>query len=177
MTAPEFSRPVGLDTLGAEPRRVRVEADEAERAALAARFGLIAIARLEAEAGLSRDGDAVLADGRVTGEATQACVATGEPVAARIDEPLSLRFVPETDEAAGDLELDEGDLDTVAYAGGAIDLGEAAAQGFALALDPFPRSAGAEARLRAAGVLTEDEAEEARREASPFAALKALRRD
>ena len=42
MTAPEFSRPVRIDTLGAAPRNVAIEADEAERAALARRFGLIA---------------------------------------------------------------------------------------------------------------------------------------
>ena len=57
--------------------------------------------------------------------------------------------------------------------GGAIDLGEAAAETMALALDPFPRAAGAEAALRAAGVLSEEEA----RPANAFAALKdALRK-
>jgi hypothetical protein len=49
------------------------------------------------------------------------------------------------------------------------------AQGFSLALDPFPRVADAEERLRAAGVKSEEEAEEARIESSPFAALKALK--
>ena len=35
---PEFSRPVRIDTLGAGARQVEIEAEEAERAALAARF-------------------------------------------------------------------------------------------------------------------------------------------
>ena len=38
----------------------------------------------------------------------------------------------------------------------------------ALSLDPYPRSAGADAALKEAGVLTEEEA-------SPFAALAALK--
>jgi uncharacterized metal-binding protein YceD (DUF177 family) len=176
MTVPEFARPVRIDTVGAEPRTLRIVADEAERRALATRFGLLALDALEAEASIVRDGETVRAEGRITGAATQACVATGEPVPARIDEPFALRFVPEREDGE-EIELDEGDLDTLPYTGGAIDLGEAAAQGFALALDPFPRSAGADGALRAAGVLTEEEAEEARREASPFAALKALKRD
>ena len=54
MTAPEFSRPVRVDTLGAAPRRLSLEADAAERAALARRFGLVAIDRLAAEVALTR---------------------------------------------------------------------------------------------------------------------------
>jgi uncharacterized protein YutE (UPF0331/DUF86 family) len=54
------------------------------------------------------------------------------------------------------------------YTDGAIDLGEAVAQTMALALDPFPRSTNAEAALREAGVISEEEA-------GPFGALKGLR--
>ena len=57
---------------------------------------------------------------------------------------------------------------TVFYTGGAIDLGEAAAETLALVLDPFPRSPGAQAALREAGVLNEEEA-------GPFAALAKLK--
>jgi uncharacterized metal-binding protein YceD (DUF177 family) len=171
----EFSRPFRLDTIGGEPRAVSIAAEEAERAALAARFGLPAIAELAADATLRRDGASVWAEGRLRARATQACVATGDPVPARIDEPFSLRFDP-ADQAAApeEVELDAADLDILPYEGGAVDLGEAVAQGFALALDPFPRSSRAEERLREAGVLSEAEAEVARQEASPFAALKGL---
>src|SRR3546814_10611416 len=48
---PEFSRAIRLDTIGEQPRRIEIEADAAERAALAARFGLIAIDRLAAALG------------------------------------------------------------------------------------------------------------------------------
>lgn len=175
--ATEFSRPVRLDELGGEPRVMTIAADEGERAALAHRFDLIAIATLEADARLHRDGPLVLATGRLRAVATQSCVATGEPVPARIDEPFALRFEPPTEGRPEELELDEGDLDVIVYEGSAVDLGEAVAQGFALALDPFPRIADADAFLRAAGVVTEEEAEAARVEASPFAGLKGLGKD
>ena len=50
MSAPaaEFSRPRRLDTLGAGPVEVTIEADPGERAALARRFGLIALDHLAA---------------------------------------------------------------------------------------------------------------------------------
>jgi uncharacterized metal-binding protein YceD (DUF177 family) len=176
--APEFARAFRLDTIGGEPRQVQIEADEAERAALAQRFGLVSIARLEAEATLRREGQRVWADGRLRGEAVQSCVATGDPIPARVDERFALRFDPAlADRSEEEMELDEGDLDMLPYEGGAVDLGEAVAQGFSLALDPFPRVADADVRLRAAGVASEEEAEAQRVEASPFAALKGLARE
>jgi uncharacterized metal-binding protein YceD (DUF177 family) len=173
----EFGRPYRLDALGGEPRAVHIEADEAERAALAARFGLVSIERLEADATLRRDGQRVWAEGKITGRAIQSCVATGDPIPARVDERFALRFDPEGEASEDEVELEETDLDILTHDGRAVDLGEAVAQGFSLALDPFPRVADADVRLRAAGVQSEDEAEEARIEASPFAALKALKKD
>jgi uncharacterized metal-binding protein YceD (DUF177 family) len=170
--ASEFPRPIRLDTIGEGAFGLSVTADETERAALARRFALPAIASLEAEATLRRQGPNVLVEGRLHAVATQSCVATGEPVPARIDEPFALRFEPAGEGRPEELELDEGDLDVIPYEGGAVDLGEAVAQSFALALDPFPRIADADMHLRAAGVLTEEEAEAARVAASPFAALK-----
>lgn len=167
--APEFSRPRRLDTLGGKPLALTVEADATERAALATRFGLIAIGALAADLTLVRDGEAVTVTGRVTAEVEQPCIATGDPVPATIDEPLLLRFVPDAEMAdADEIELAEPDCDVVGYSGGAIDLGEAVAETMALALDPFPRSPDAEAALRAAGVIPEEDA----RPVSAFAGLK-----
>jgi uncharacterized metal-binding protein YceD (DUF177 family) len=173
--APEFSRPIAIDTLGEAPRAIRVEADAAERAALAVRFALPSIDRLEADATLRRESAIIRAEGRLRALATQSCVATGEPVPARIDEPFALRFEPEDGPPSEEVELDEGDLDVIGYSGNAIDLGEVVAQTFALALDPFPRIADADLHLRAAGVLSEEEAEAAARADGPFAALKGLK--
>lgn len=166
---PEFSRPFRLDELGGAPRAVSIAAAESERAALAARFGLIGIERLEATAELTREGDIVTATGRLEADVTQACVASGEPVPAKIAEDFALRFVPAGAEPdAEEIELEESDLDEIGYEGGSVDLGEAVAQTMALALDPFPRAANADAKLREAGVMGEEDA-------SPFAALKALK--
>lgn len=168
MTTPEFSRPVRIDTLGEGGRAIAIEADEAERAALAARFGLISLEGLAADAALRREGETILAEGRIRATVEQACVATGGPVPATIDEPFSLRFVPEGD--AEEIELDVEDCDTIDYSGSAVDLGEAVAETLALSLDPFPRALDAEAVLKAAGILSEDEVV-----TGPFAALKALK--
>ena len=150
--------------------RLDIMADDEERAAIADRLGLLSLERLEAHAVLARDGEKIAATGRSKASLEQACVATGEPCPAHIDEPFELSFVPEPKAGGSDeeVELGESDLDTVFHDGSAIDLGGAITDTLALALDPYPRSAGADAALKEAGVMTEDEA-------SPFAALAALK--
>ena len=160
--ASEFSRPRRLDTIGEGSVSIRIEADPEERRKLAARFGLRSLDRLEAAYALRRDAAGIVASGRLQADAVQACTATGDPVTATIDEPFDIRFLPEgASEGDDEVELDSGDLDTMFYSGAAIDLGEAAAETFALALDPYPRAPGAEAALREAGVKTEEEAKPA----------------
>ncbi|MDB5686452.1 MAG: hypothetical protein JWR77_1041 [Rhizorhabdus sp.] len=165
---PEFSRPFRIDTLGEGVREVEIEADEAERAALAARFALAGIAALSAKASLTRKGETILATGELSAQVTQICVATAVALRASVSESFSLRFVPTLAADEEEIELSETDCDTVDYADGAIDLGEAVAETMALALDPFPRSPDADAILKAAGIVDETEV-------GPFAALKALR--
>ena len=150
--------------------RVDLVANEKDCREIADRLGLLSLDRLEAHAVLSRDGQKVDAKGRLKASLGQACVATGEPVPAHVDEAFELRFVPEPRGASADdeIELGEDDLDTIFHDGSAIDLGSAIADTLALSLDPYPRSAGADAALKEAGVLTEEEA-------SPFAALAALK--
>lgn len=170
---PEFSRLVRIDTLGEGGRTETIEADAGERAALAVRFGLIGLDRLTARAEIIRKGEIVMATGRMDAQATQACVATGEALPVTLSEPFTLKFMPEFDgmaEPLPEIELDADDCDTIDYAGGAIDLGEAVAETLILSLDPFPRAPDADEILRAAGVVSEDEVE-----VGPFAALKALK--
>ncbi|MGZ8284843.1 MAG: YceD family protein [Allosphingosinicella sp.] len=170
----EFSRLYRLETLSSEPLRVEIEAGTEEREALARRFGLVAIDSLVAEAELRRSGEAVTAVGRIRARVTQSCVASAEPVAAEVAEEFQVDFrpLPADVRPEEEIELGEGELDVTFHEGGAIDLGEAAAQTLLLGLDPYPRSPAAEAALKAAGVKSE---EEARVEASPFAALAALK--
>jgi uncharacterized metal-binding protein YceD (DUF177 family) len=167
----EFSRTYRMDTLGPQARRVEIEADAEERAALARRFGLPAVHLLTADAALSRAGETVRAEGTVRAAVTQSCVASGAPVDAAVEERFGIEFRPQP---AGDgpdeeIELSEGEMDVVFYDGAMIDLGEAVAETLSLALDPYPRAPDAEEALRGAGVRSEAEA---RAESSPFAALK-----
>ncbi len=158
MNGPEFPRPVRVETIGDEARTVEIAADEAERAALATRFDLIHVERLTARFVIRRDALGIVAQGRVAAALTQACSVTGDPLPARVDEPVSLRFVAEGGDAQDEVELDEGDVDVIPYVGDSIDLGEVAAETMALALDPFVRGPNAAAALQAAGVISEDEA-------------------
>jgi len=171
---PEFSRPVRIDTLGQAPRHVEIEAGEAERAALAERFGLVSIDSLSASADVSRNGESVTARGSLKGAVVQSCVASGEPVPETVAEDFEIHFrrPPEAGSAEDEIELGEAELDVVFYEGGAVDLGEAVAESLSLALNPYPRSPAAEAALKEAGVKSE---EEARADSSPFAVLKGLK--
>ena len=166
----DFCHSLSLDQIR-DGDRIDMIADESERASLADRLGLLSLDRLEAHAVLSRDGQAIRATGRLKASLDQACVATGEPVPAHIDEPFNLLFAPAPKAGHPDeeVELGEADLDTVFHDGSTIDLGGAITDTLALALDPYPRSAGADAALKEAGVLTEEQA-------SPFAVLAALKK-
>jgi uncharacterized metal-binding protein YceD (DUF177 family) len=169
MVKPEFSHALPLNEIGAGGLRRKLAANDAERAALASRFDLIGLNRLEGEADLRRDDESFIASGWLIADAIQPCVVSGDPVPAHIDETFTIRFLPESEHAPdAEIELDANDCDTMFHDGRVIDLGEALAQTMALALPPFPRSAGAEAALKAAGVKGEDEA-------GPFGALAALR--
>lgn len=153
---PEWSRPERLDAIGERDKPVHIEADEGERIALARRFELKAVERLAADLVVRRDAAGVLVTGRVRGDVVQACGVTDEPVPAVVDEEVALRFVEALD-GEEEVELSADAMDVVVIEGGAIDLGEAAAETMALALDPFPRSPNAAQVLRAAGVISEDE--------------------
>ncbi len=168
MTPPEFHRPERIDTIGEGARSVTVTAEPAECAALATRFGLVEIKSLVGVFALQRHADGIIAHGRVTAQAVQSCVVTGDGVPASIDELVTLRFVDDDAVEGDEIELTADALDIIPYSGGAIDLGEATAESMALALDPFPRSPNAEPTLKAAGVLREDEV-------GPFSELAALK--
>jgi uncharacterized metal-binding protein YceD (DUF177 family) len=168
MSAPEFSRLV--DVRQAQGRAMRVTASEAECAALARRFGLVAIGRLEAEVVLKRDDRTVNAAGRLVAGIVQGCAVSGEDLAVAIDEAIVFRFVPAaTYRPDEEIELSAAELDEIEYQGDSFDLGEAVAQSLALAIDPFAVGPQAEAARRRAGLAGEGES-------GPFAALAALKR-
>jgi uncharacterized metal-binding protein YceD (DUF177 family) len=164
-----FAHGLRLDQIR-DGERLDLVADEAERAAVAKRLRLGRIDRFDAHAALSRDGPRIRAQGRLVAAVEQSCVITGDPVPARLDEPFDILFMPEPDVVRPDeeIELSPEDCDVVFHDGATIDLGGAIADTLALALDPYPRSAGADEALREAGVISEAEA-------SPFAVLARLK--
>ena len=164
-----FAQALPIDRIR-DGERLDVTADEAARSAIAERLGLSRLDRLEAHVVLERDGASILARGRVLASLDQSCVITGEPVAAHVDEPFEVKFLPEPAAASPDEEIELGaeDCDTMFHDGATIDLGGAVADSLALALDPYPRSTAAAAALKEAGVISEAEA-------SPFAVLAKLK--
>ena len=173
MTEAEFSRPLRIDTIGEQPRELQVAAEPEERAALARRFGLPGLERLEAELAVWRKGEEVRLAGTLRAEVSQACVASGAPVPASLIVPFDILFRPQPADGRPDeeVELSEGEMDVVFYDRAEIDLGEAVAETLSLNLDPYPRAPEAEAALRAAGVRREGEEEKE----NPFAALAGLK--
>lgn len=165
----EFSRMFDPRTLPAAP--VRITAEAGECAALAQRFGLVAVHALSAEVALEPADKAVMATGRLKAKIVQSCAVSGEDLPVSIDAPVTIRFVPARTGLVPDeeIELDAQDCDEIEMDGPLFDLGEAIAQDLALAIDPFAVGPDADQARRKAGLL--DEAA-----AGPFAALAALKK-
>lgn len=172
---PEFSRTVGTSAVGEEGLEVGFDANAAERAALARRLGLLALDRLAGTARLR-----LASDGRIRAKVTfdadvlQSCVVTLEPVAARLKESFEASFADPAEleaefgpEVEVEVDVDAEDPPEPIW-GGRMEIGELVAQHLSLALDPFPRSPGAELPAGAEAERTEEPA------SRPFAALAEL---
>lgn len=136
---PELHRPFPIERLKGGGEQV-VEATAAEREAIAARLHIPGVLALRCQFDLSRaspDGT-IAARGLLQARVVQDCVVSLDAFEADVTEEFSVRFVPpglQNDDPLSDDEL--------VYEGGVIDLGEAAVEQLALALDPFPRRPGA----------------------------------
>jgi uncharacterized metal-binding protein YceD (DUF177 family) len=164
----EFSKPIDVMRLPAGGGTYALAASAEERAALAVRFALLSLDRLEAEVQLEpAAGGFYRLSARLSADLTQACVVTLEPVASHIEESFSLLYGTPDDQ---DEVLLDGDSETIEpLEGGIVDIGEAVAQQLSLALDPFPRAPGA--ALAEEADLSDQNPPE-----SPFAALAKLRK-
>jgi len=166
---PEFSRIVRATEFGDGARERLIAASQTECAALARRFGLRALSALEARLRIVPEATGCHVVGTLTADLVQACVATDEDVPAQITADVAVRFMRGLDAIdEEELELSEADCDLLPLEDERVDLGETVAQTLALNLDPYPRVADADAKLRAMGVLGEGEA-------GPFAALRTLK--
>lgn len=179
MPAPEFSRPVRIRPLPGDA--MHIEASDAERTALAQRFGLPNITSLTAMVELEHDGKAIRASGNLDAEIIQACAISGEDFTTTISEPLALRFVEEgsidpalSEDEDIEIELSADELDEIEYSGDSFDLGEAIAQSLGLAIDPYAEGPNADAARNKAGITSDEE----QAPSGPLAeALKALKKD
>ena len=120
---PEFS--LSLDVRQAEGKAPHIEAGEAERAAIAARFSLVRIDRLVADIELHRKDRVIEARGRLQADFVQPCAVSAEDIPVSIDEPLFFRFVPQATTYAPDqeVELSAEECDEIEYSGTHFDLG------------------------------------------------------
>lgn len=170
----EFSRAVEVDRIAGTPSHFKFDAEPAERAALADRFGLISLDRFHANFSVRRlRKDLIRVKGHISASLVQACVVTLEPIPAEIAEDVELDFSEEPDDLATEIDLDAEAADgPEALSGGMIDLGEVASEQLGLAIDPYPRKPGAEVPAEWAGDPASEPVPEPK--VNPFSALEKL---
>jgi len=168
-----FERPIDVDRLRANAAFVFDESPtEAEAEAVRAALGLRGLRKMRFQGEITPLGKrAWLVSGTLGASITQSCVVSLEPVKTRLDVPVSIRFLPESDIAYDTPEdVLEDDVEPL---GAVLDLGHVATEALSLAMPDYPRSdtaALAQTTAEPAGaapVLDED--------VKPFADLKALR--
>ncbi|OCW56774.1 YceD family protein [Hoeflea olei] len=176
----EFSYPVKVGHVSANPVTVRLSADAADLARLKAQWDVRDVQAFEAEIVLGRwKRDGVRVKGQVSATIVQDCVVTLDPVTQRIEEAFEAVFLPESSRLAkriqdgtAEIFLDpEGPDQPDTFSGDSIDVGAVAAEFAALAIDPYPRKEGVEFADRIESLPEDD------REPSPFAVLRTLKRD
>jgi len=162
---------IRIDHLPSEGRDLKLSASEAQRAALAERLMISAVEKLDVtlNAAPFRGGIRVL--GRLASTIVQPCVVTFEPVTQTIDEAIDRVFLPGRDKqhapgAEVFIDIDEEDAPDY-FEGPEVDLTELIVETLSLAIDPYPRAAGASLENIP---QPPDEAPD-----SPFSSLKSLR--
>lgn len=177
---PEFSKILVVDDVPPNGTVVRFEVSEAERAALATRFDIVALHSFKGSVGVKpwrRHG--LVLEGRIEADLVQACIASLEEIDAHIDHKFVMHFLPlnmiERDVATtakAEIIVDvQNDDPPEAIENGKIDLGEAMSEQLAIAIDPYPRKPGAAFEGEA---LTAAEVVEIK--PNPFAALEKLKK-
>ena len=138
---PELQRPVALDRIGPQGTALAVDAEPGELPAIAARLRLVALASLHCAFKLRRVGSTTIeAEGALRARVTETCVVTLDTFEHDVAEAFTVHFVPAGFE---DDDPDPEAIDQIPFDGGSVDIGEAAVEQLALALDPYPRKPGA----------------------------------
>jgi len=170
-----LSHPLRVETITLRPVAVEVQAAEAELPAIARHLDVASVEALGGAYLLSRNGERLKLEGKITAALHQVCIVTLEPFSVALAVPVKLDFAPQAEPAAS-ADADKGKIDIEvllneddppeAIVDGMIDLGAITLEFLALALDPYPRKPGASF----AEVAPEPAVE------SPFAALARLKR-
>lgn len=179
-TANAYSFDVKVGHISANPINVRLDADERERQNLAETWSVSNVLSFSAELAVSRwKRDGVKVVGSVHTVVEQPCVVTLEPVQQTIEEPVNALFVPEGSKLArfdrsgeGEVIVDPDGPDLPeTFSGDTIDVGAAAAEFAAMAIDHYPRKDGTvfPGHIESAPDADDDESD---RPPSPFAVLK-----
>ena len=171
----EFTNILNVDSLGEAAKRVRLDANDVARAALAERFDLESVESLTGDLTVERikGGDLIRIRGRMTAAITQTCIVTGRSVPAEIEENVEERFGPPRETAAEvEITIDEEDPPEPIAEGG-VDLGEIISQYLGVAIDPYPKVPGAEIPQR----YQPEEGQTPITRKNPFEVLTTLKRD
>jgi hypothetical protein len=130
---------------------VTIVADETQRHRLAEEHGLLGVSSFRAELTVSNwKSDGVKVSGQVSGDITQACVVSLDPIESHVEAEISALFVPEGSRLAKvhtghreEIVLDaDGPDSPEPFSGDSIDVGALAEEYFVLAIDPYPRKEG-----------------------------------
>lgn len=178
---PEWSHPIDAADLDPQGKKIVIEANDAQRAALANRLGVARVQSAKAELRLTPEGARVHVAGHLSAKILQNCAVTLEPIESGIEEEFeawyadpgkAVSFMKARHEKQRHSQtempvLEESD-DPEEMENGMIDVGELATQYFSLAINPYPHAPGAQYEIG------DDEAPAAPAEErkNPFAALK-----
>ena len=176
-TDAEFSRFVPIGGLSKPRAEWDIEANDEEREALALRLGLNELGSLRARLASRRKpgSSLILLTGRFKADVVQTCVVTLRPVPARVEGSVRLSYslaeaTRPSDEGTALVVAPEGDDPPETIGPRGIDLGEAAVQQLAVALEPYPRADGS-VLAQATWGAGEDEEDAVR---GPFEGLREL---
>lgn len=156
----EFSHKVTVDPWPEDGVIVELTATAAEREALKTRFDLADLQSLSASVGIEKRMAELVLAGTIEAVVAQTCVVTLKPVTSSLEVMFERRFrkreVHEKMVAAGEtVSADDEDMDVDILDGDEIDLGEAVAEEFYLALDPYPRGADADRVMEEIGATAD----------------------
>jgi uncharacterized metal-binding protein YceD (DUF177 family) len=163
----EFIKEIQIDKIPAKGVHCKLQASGATLVDIASRLDVRAVEELVADLKAEKAGKHITVRGRIIARVEQQCVISLEPMFSDIDEQVDITFTTEdetpefTEEGEMIVNLDLPEP----LEGNVLDLGDLAIQQLSLAIDPYPRKAGAEP-VKDTGTQPD---------ISPFAALKELK--